>query len=69
MSPFGEICRFHLEIGHSRESCRSVKKKKMGWGGHRRRICESSVSVASHVGKGMVPPYSASDWLILMFFP
>ncbi len=32
MSPFGEIRRFHLEIGHSRESCRSVKKKKMGWG-------------------------------------
>ncbi len=26
MSPFGEIRRFHLEIGHSRESCRSVKK-------------------------------------------
>ncbi len=25
-SPFGEIRRFHLEIGHSRESCRSVKK-------------------------------------------
>ncbi len=28
LSPFGEIRRFHLEIGHSRESCRSVKKKK-----------------------------------------
>ncbi len=27
LSPFGEIHRFHLEIGHSRESCRSVKKK------------------------------------------
>ncbi len=26
LSPFGEIRRFHLEIGHSRESCRSVKK-------------------------------------------
>ncbi len=26
MSPFGEIRRFHLEIGHSRESCRSVKR-------------------------------------------
>ncbi len=29
MSPFGEIRRFHLEIGHSRESCRSVKKIKI----------------------------------------
>ncbi len=26
LSSFGEICRFHLEIGHSRKSCRSVKK-------------------------------------------
>ncbi len=24
LSPFGEVIRFHLEIGHSRESCRSV---------------------------------------------
>ncbi len=41
MSPLGEIRRFHLEIGHSRESCRSVRKKNWeGWGG-RRRICES----------------------------
>ncbi len=27
LSPFGEIRRFHLEIGHSRELCRSIKKK------------------------------------------
>ncbi len=34
LSPFGEIHRFHLEIGHSRELCRSVKKKKeIGRGG------------------------------------
>ncbi len=33
LSPFGEIRRFHLEIGHSRESCRSVKKKNWGGGG------------------------------------
>ncbi len=33
LSPFGEIRRFHLEIGHSRESCRSVKKKIEGGGG------------------------------------
>ncbi len=33
LSPFGEICRFHLEIGHSRESCRSVKKYLRGGGG------------------------------------
>ncbi len=45
LSPFGEICRFHLEIGHSRESCRSVKKYLRGGGGRScRRICESSVS-------------------------
>ncbi len=34
--------RFHLEIGHSRESCRSVKNIIIG-GGHR-SISESSVS-------------------------
>ncbi len=33
LSPFGEIRRFHLEIGHSRESCRSVKKKIEEGGG------------------------------------
>ncbi len=33
LSPFGEIRRFHLEIGHSRESCRSVKKIKLRRGG------------------------------------
>ncbi len=46
LSPFSEIRRFHLEIGHSRESCRSVKiKLRGGWGGRSRRvICESSVS-------------------------
>ncbi len=47
LSPFGEIRRFHLEIGHSRESCRSVKKIIVGWGrsrSRRRLICESSVS-------------------------
>ncbi len=27
LSPFCEIRRFHLEIGHSRELCRSVQKK------------------------------------------
>ncbi len=44
LSPFGEIRRFHLEIGHSRESCRSVKKiKNVGGGRVRHRICESSV--------------------------
>ncbi len=67
LSPFGEIRRFHLEIGHSRESCRSVKKIFEG----RRRICESSVS--RHLQRlfpllamaGMDPPYSISDWLTL----
>ncbi len=35
LSPFGEI-RFHLEIGHSRESCRSVGEKgRRGEGGRR----------------------------------
>ncbi len=24
LSPFGEISRFHLEIGHSRESCKQT---------------------------------------------
>ncbi len=36
LSPFGEIRRFHLQIGHSRESCRSVKKifeERRGGGG------------------------------------
>ncbi len=28
LSPFDEIRHFHLEIGHSRESCSSVKEKK-----------------------------------------
>ncbi len=32
LSPLDEIRRFHLEIGHSCESCRSVKKKN-GEGG------------------------------------
>ncbi len=74
LSPFGEIRRFHLEIGHSRESCRSVKKNWGGGGGGggcRRRICESSVS--RHLQRffpllamaGMDPPYSVSDWLTL----
>ncbi len=54
LSPFGEIRRFHLEIGHSRELCRSVKKifeerrgegrRGEGRGGGRHRISESSVS-------------------------
>ncbi len=68
--------RFHLEIGHSCESCRSVKKgiwKKLegGGGGCRRRICESFVS--RHLQRffpllamaGMDPHYSVSDWLTL----
>ncbi len=72
LSPFGEIRRFHLEIGHSRESCRSVKKIfEERRGGGRRRICESSVS--RHLQRlfpllamaGMDPPYSVSDWLTL----
>ncbi len=68
LSPFGEFRRLHLEIGHSRESCRSVKKKG---GGRRRRICKSSVSrhlqrFFSPVGNGRLdPPYSVSDWLTL----
>ncbi len=33
VTPFGEIRRFQLEIGHSSESCRSVKKKLRRGGG------------------------------------
>ncbi len=33
LSPFGKIRRFHLEIGNSRESCRSVKKNLRRRGG------------------------------------
>ncbi len=71
LSPFGEIRRFHLEIGHSRELCRSVKKK-MGGGGlsYLRVICVTSpLAFFPSVGRGMDPPYSASDWLNSMFFP
>ncbi len=61
LSPFGEIRRFHLEIGHSRESCRSVKKIfEEEEGGGRRRICESSVTSPaaffSPVGNGRNGP-------------
>ncbi len=82
LSPFGEIRRFHLEIGHSRESCRSVKKNKTlrggeGRGGEGRGVVVVSASHLCHVTcsvffpswQGMVPPYSASDWLTLMSFP
>ncbi len=79
LSPFGEIRRFHLEIGHSRESCRSVKKKKKkkkNWGGgggvvvvSASHLCHVTCSVFSPCWQGMVPPYSASDWLTLMSFP
>ncbi len=51
LSPFGEIRRFHLEIGHSRESCRSVKKYlRRGGGGSSsdlRVICHVTCSVFS----------------------
>ncbi len=73
LSPFCEICRFHLEIGHSRELCRSVKKKLTGGGGgdvrNRVRVTSPVAFFFSPVGKGMDPSYSASDWLTLMFFP
>ncbi len=76
LSPFGEIRRFHLEIGHSRESCRSVKKIFEGRGGgvvvvvvSESHLCHVTCSVFSPVGKGIDPPYSASDWLTLMLFP
>ncbi len=75
LSPFGEIRRFHLEIGHSRESCRSVKKKKnnnnwrRGGGGSSdlRVICHVTCSVFFPLlaMAGMDPPYSVSDWLTL----
>ncbi len=73
LSPFGEIRRFHLEIGHSRESYRSVKKKK-NWGGGggvssldlRFIYVMSPAAFFSPVGNGrMDPPYSVSDWLTL----
>ncbi len=76
LSPFGEIRHFHLEIGHSRESCRSVKKIFEGGGGgvvvvvvSASHLCHVTCSVFSPVGKGIDPPYSASDWLTLMLFP
>ncbi len=72
LSPIGEIRRFHLEIGHSRESCRSVKKKKIEEEGgvsssDLRFICVTSpAAFFSPVGNGrMDPPYSVSDWLTL----
>ncbi len=72
LSPFGEIRRFHLEIGHSRESCRSVKKKKnIGGGGgvvvgSAIHLFHVTAAFFSPVGNGrMDPPYSVSDWLTL----
>ncbi len=65
LSPFGEIRRFHLEIGHSRESFRSVRSSSFLW-----VICVMPpVAFFSTVGKGMDLPYSASDWLTLKFCP
>ncbi len=71
LSPFGEIRRFHLEIGHSRESCRSVKKIfEEEEGG----VVVGSVShLSRHLQRffpllamaGMDPPYSVPDWLTL----
>ncbi len=75
LSPFGEIRRFHLEIGHSRESCRSVKKKerkkmRRGGGGSSsdlQVICVTSPAALFPLlaMAGMDPPYSVSDWLTL----
>ncbi len=65
LSPFGEIRRFHLEIGHSRESCRSVKKKFLRRGGARAFQIQTSTWGAReckcihrlHVNKQVHPGY------------
>ncbi len=77
LSPFKKIRRFHLEIGHSRESCRSVKKKTflrrgvvvVGSASH---LCHVTCSVFFPCWQwtllamaGMDLPYSVSDWLTL----
>ncbi len=65
LSPFGEIRRFHLEIGHSRESCRSVKKIFEERGGvvvgSASHLCHVTCSVFFPL-LAMDPPYSVSDW-------
>ncbi len=66
LSPFGEIRRFHLEIGHSRESCRSVKKKnEEGGGSSDLRVIwvTSPAAFLSPVGNGRNRPALLCLWL------
>ncbi len=68
LSPFGEIRRFHLEIGHSRESCRSVKKifEERGGGGasYLRVICVTSPAASfPPFGNGRIGPALLCLWL------
>ncbi len=68
LSPFGEIRRLHLEIGHSRESCRSVKKKGGGSSSSDLQvICVTSPAAFFFpcCNGRLDPPYSVSDWLTL----